>query len=91
MMTLLALRDNETGTVLEFRALEAHETADHGQAIFAAKRQQYSPPRYELVIGVAPTLEAFTTNYPRFAGAPIASDADADADTDTKKTGEGSA
>lgn len=85
MIMILALRDNETGQVLELREMAAHETGDQGTALFAAKRQQYPPPRYELVIGVAPTLEMFTKNYPRFAGAPIASDADTT--TTKKKTG----
>lgn len=83
MIDVLAIRDNETGKVLELRALEQHEVGDHGQAIFAAKRQQYPPPRYELVIGIAPTVEAFTKNYPRFAGTPIASDADKTTKTTT--------
>lgn len=75
MIDLIAIRDNETGDTVELRELTDAEVADNGAELMAAKRQQYPPPQYELVHGAAPSLEAFTRNYPRFQAATPPDDA----------------
>ncbi len=66
MIDLIAIRDNENGETVELRELTQAEVADNGAELMAAKRQQYPPPRYELVHGAAPSIAAFCKNYPRF-------------------------
>jgi hypothetical protein len=39
------------------------------EAAYAAARQKYPPPQYEVVLANAPNLEAFVKNYPKFGGA----------------------
>jgi hypothetical protein len=63
MVEILAIRDNETGTVVELRELP--ETEDV-KALYAAKRAKYPPPRFELVIGMAASLAEFLKGHPRF-------------------------
>src|SRR5512147_2208551 len=62
-MEFLAIRDNETGMVPELRELSEGEKLAQ---LVAQKRQQFAPPRYELVIGMAESLDAFLGSYPRF-------------------------
>lgn len=77
MTTVLAVRDNETGKVLECRELAEGEPKTL-PALLAAKRKVNPPPRFDVVVGLAPTLEAFLQSYPRFAGQQTKGEADAD-------------
>lgn len=71
MIDILAIYDLDHGETVELRELTADEVADNGEALYAAKRQQYPPPRYILKLGVAQDMQSFLTNYPRFRdGAP---------------------
>jgi hypothetical protein len=63
MVEILAIRDNETGLVPELR--EVPETEDVAK-LFVARREKFPPPRYDLVLGMAESMDAFLTNYPRF-------------------------
>ena len=65
MLAILAVRDNETGEVLELRELVEHER-QNAAPIYAAMRKKYPPPRYDLVIGMAASMDDFLRSYPRF-------------------------
>lgn len=61
----LAIRDNDAQQPVSFTEVKGKgmETA------FAAARKQYPPPKFEIVLAVASSPEAFFKNYPRFQGA----------------------
>jgi hypothetical protein len=63
MVQVLAVRDNETRKVVVCEELpKDHEPAK----TYADARQKYPAPRYEVVLGGAPSLDNFLQNYPRF-------------------------
>jgi hypothetical protein len=63
MTQILAVRDNETRKVVVCEELPA----DHDPAkTYAEARNKYPAPRYEVVLGGAPSLDNFLQNYPRF-------------------------
>lgn len=64
-MWILALRDHETGAVLALRPLTDQETEGMADLI-ASQREAYPPPRYEMMIGFAASIDTFTRLYPRF-------------------------
>lgn len=67
----LVIYDLDQGKTVELRELTADEVADNGEALYAAKREEYPPPRHILEIGVAPDLKSFLATYPRYQdGAP---------------------
>jgi hypothetical protein len=61
----LAVRDNDAQ-----KPVSVDETDEAKmEAAYAAARQKYPPPQYDLVLANAPNLEAFLKNYPKFQGA----------------------
>lgn len=62
MIRILAIRDNE-----ERVPVSVEEVApDAAEAALTEARTKYPPPRYEILLAVAPDLSAFLTAYPRF-------------------------
>ena len=66
MKDILAIRDIETGKPIQVRELAEPELQDNGGALYEAMLERYPEPRYEVFMAVAPTMEMFLTNYPRF-------------------------
>ena len=65
MVNVLAVRDIDKREVVVCEELPADHKASK---TYADARTKYPAPRYEVMLVIAPSMEDFLKNYPRFRG-----------------------